>query len=118
MTVETTTIDIPSCTGSIIDHGANVMEWQPTGADPVLFTSAAAVFAEDTALRGGIPICFPWFGPGREPGSPYGHGFARTAAWTLVGNETMGDEQTVTYRLSRADATDDYWPYDYWAIQP
>lgn len=109
-------IDLPSCTGSVIDHGATVKEWAPRGSAPVLFTSAAAVLTEDTALRGGIPICFPWFGPGREPGAPRSHGFARTAPWTLVGNDIVDDEQIVTYRLSRDGAIDEHWPHDYWAV--
>lgn len=109
-------IDVPTCTGSVIDHGANVMDWQPRGHGPVLFASSKAVYAEDTALRGGIPICFPWFGPGREPGSPYGHGFARTAAWNLVGNDITEEAQTVSYRLSHDDASDGYWPHQFWAV--
>lgn len=82
----------------------------------MLFASSKAVYAEDTALRGGIPICFPWFGPGREPGSPYGHGFARTAAWNLVGNDITEEAQTVSYRLSHDDASDGYWPHQFWAV--
>ncbi|KAB7745117.1 D-hexose-6-phosphate mutarotase [Nostocoides sp. F2B08] len=110
------TIDIPTCTGSVLDHGAHVMEWQPRDERPVVFTSDAAVYAQDTAIRGGVPVCFPWFGPGREPGSPYGHGFARTTTWHQVGNDVTDDAQTVTYRLSQDDATDDYWPHAYWAL--
>lgn len=114
--MRTETIDIATCTGSVIDHGAHVMGWQPRDGWPVIFTSAAAVYAEDTAIRGGVPVCFPWFGPGREPGAPYGHGFARTTTWRQVGNEVTDDARTVTYRLSSDDATDDYWPHRYWAI--
>lgn len=114
--MRTENIDIATCTGSVIDHGAHVMGWQPRDGSPVIFTSAAAVCAQDTAIRGGVPVCFPWFGPGREPGAPYGHGFARTTAWHQVGNEVTDDAQTVTYRLSSDDATDDYWPHRYWAL--
>ena len=114
--MRTESIDIATCTGSVIDHGAHVMEWQPRGERPVVFTSSAAVYAQDTAIRGGVPVCFPWFGPGREPGAPYGHGFARTTTWTQVGNEVTDEAQTVTYRLSHDDATDDYWPHAYWAL--
>lgn len=114
--VHTEQIDIPACTGSIISHGAHVMEWQPRDLRPVIFTSEAAKFAQDTAIRGGIPVVFPWFGPGRTPGAPFGHGFARTAEWTQVGNDVTDDVQTVTYRLSSDDATDDHWPHKYWAV--
>lgn len=114
--MHTVTVDIPTCTGSVLDHGAHVLTWQPRGADPVLFTSAKAIFAQDAAIRGGVPVCFPWFGPGREPGAPYGHGFARTSTWTLIANEVTDDGQQVTYRLSHPSASDDYWPYEYWAL--
>ena len=114
--MRTESIDIASCTGSVLDHGAHVMEWQPRGERPVVFTSKAAIYAEDTAIRGGVPVCFPWFGPGREPGSPYGHGFARTTTWRRVANEVDADAQTVTSRLSQGDATDDYWSHAYSAL--
>lgn len=114
--MRTESIDIASCTGSVLDHGAHVMGWQPRGERPVIFTSEAAVYAKDTAIRGGVPVCFPWFGPGREPGAPYGHGFARTTTWHQVANEVTDDAQTVTYRLSQDDATDDYWPHAYRAL--
>ena len=113
--MQTTSIDSPAGTATVLDHGATVMSWQPHGHRPVLFTSSAAVFAEDTALRGGIPLCFPWFGPGRTPGAPRSHGFARTATWTLVSDASIADERTLTYRLSRGEATDAHWPHDYWA---
>lgn len=114
--MHTENIDIAACTGSVLDHGAHVMAWQPAGHGPVLFASAAAVYATDTAIRGGVPVCFPWFGPGRTPDAPYGHGFARTARWRQVANEVTDDAQTVTYRLSRDDATDEHWPHQFWAL--
>lgn len=109
-------IDLPSCTGAVTDTGATVTGWQPRGYAPVIFTSSAAVLAPGTAVRGGIPVCFPWFGPGLRPDAPYNHGFARTATWRLVANEIAGDEQTLSYRLSRGEATDPHWPHDYWAV--
>jgi glucose-6-phosphate 1-epimerase len=114
--VHSENIDTASCTGSVIDHGAHVMAWEPRDGWPVIFTSAAAVHAQDTAIRGGVPVCFPWFGPGREPGAPYDHGFARTTTWRKVGDEAADDVRTLTYRLSHDDATDDYWPHRYWAL--
>lgn len=110
--MRTYSIDSPSCTGSIIDHGAQVLEWAPRGHRPVLFLTQAGARAQNTAIRGGIPVCFPWFGPGREPGAPFSHGFARTTTWRLV-EETGGEDRTIAYRLTSAEASDDYWPYAY-----
>ena len=51
------------------------------GHDPVIWVSREAVFAPDAAIRGGIPLCCPWFGPGRAGDRPWIHGFVRTAPW-------------------------------------
>lgn len=113
--MHTSSVDTPTCTGSIVDHGAQVLEWAPRDHSPVLFVGQAGVQAENTAIRGGIPVCFPWFGPGRKPGSPYSHGFARTSTWRRL--EDSADEiRTIAYRLTRDDVTDDYWPYAYEAV--
>ena len=61
-------------------HGAHVTGFQKNDEPPLLFMSAASEFAPGKAIRGGVPIIFPWFG-GRE-GFP-AHGFARTTAWEL-----------------------------------
>ncbi len=65
-------------------QGAHVARFQPRGARPVLWMSAASRFESGKAIRGGVPICFPWFGP--RAGSPDAppHGFARILPWTTV----------------------------------
>src|SRR5215472_9793634 len=72
-------ISLGSVTGELYLQGAQVTAWQPPGERPVLFTSPAAVFAPGKAIRGGIPIIFPWFGPHRRTRAAPQHGFARTA---------------------------------------
>ena len=63
--------------GELFLQGATVTAWQPAGERPVIFTSPNAIFAPGTAVRGGVPIIFPWFGPKRdEPKAPQ-HGFVR-----------------------------------------
>jgi len=65
-------------------QGAHVTQWTPLGQKPVLFTSTRSEFVRGRAIRGGVPIIFPWFGP-REAGlAGPSHGFARTAVWRLV----------------------------------
>ena len=66
-------------------QGAHVTRWTPKGHPPVLFISSKSLFTAGKAIRGGIPIIFPWFGPrpGGEPGPA--HGFARTSVWTVEG---------------------------------
>jgi glucose-6-phosphate 1-epimerase len=87
-------------TGELYLQGAQVTAWQPSGAKPVIFTSSRAVFAPGKAIRGGIPVIFPWFGPHpTDPKAPQ-HGWARTASWQLDNVETGAD--AVTFELSLA----------------
>ena len=58
---------------------ANFLE--VNGQAPVLWLSAHSAFSDDQPIRGGVPVIFPWFGPGEE-GDP-AHGFVRTATWHL-----------------------------------
>ena len=89
------------CTGEVHLLGATVTGWQPKGAAPVIWLSDSAVFDGATPIRGGVPICFPWFGKGRSGERTPSHGWARTAEWTFDG-ATDGDEgTTVTFSLER-----------------
>jgi glucose-6-phosphate 1-epimerase len=62
-------------------HGAHVTHFQRHGEKPILFLSRQAVFAPGKAIRGGVPVILPWFGP-REGEAM--HGFARTQTWDLL----------------------------------
>ena len=68
-------------------HGAQVTAFQKRGEPPLLFLSRASRFAVGKAIRGGIPICYPWFG--QRPGEA-AHGFARLTDWELVETSTTG----------------------------
>ena len=82
-------IDTPLCTAEISLYGGHIMQWTPIGHKPVIFMSPKAVFAQGKALRGGIPICWPWFGKNTEDASLPSHGIARTALWQHAGTETL-----------------------------
>lgn len=77
-------------------HGAQVTHFEKKKEPPVLFMSQLSRFDEGSAIRGGIPIVFPWFGP-RE-GQP-AHGFARLQLWDLR-EVTQTPSGAVTLRLS------------------
>jgi len=81
-------ITTPSSTAEIHLHGAHVTGFQKNGEPPLLFMSDKSLFAPDKAIRGGVPVCFPWFGP-RE-GLP-AHGFARVTAWEWVATAVLPD---------------------------
>jgi glucose-6-phosphate 1-epimerase len=64
-------------------HGAHLTQFQPRGAKPVLFMSGKSWYEANKPIRGGVPVCFPWFGPkAGAPESP-AHGFARLRDWDL-----------------------------------
>jgi len=74
-------IKTPWSTAEIYLLGAHVAAFQKNGEPPLLFMSAKSYFAPGKPIRGGVPVCFPWFGP---RGTDVGHGFARLAAWELI----------------------------------
>lgn len=95
-------------------QGAHVAEFQPTGAQPVLFMSRKSQFAPGKPIRGGVPLIFPWFGP--LVGFPHlpAHGFARTSDWEI--ESLIGDAYSkveVTFKLVSSDATRAVWPHDF-----
>ena len=84
---------------------------------PVLFTSPNSAFAPGRAIRGGIPIIFPWFGPSRQAPAAPQHGFARTTTWHLDSVETVGGQSlTLTLSLGDGDVGSPFWPEPFRAI--
>jgi len=90
-------------TGTIYLHGAHVTHWQPVGAETVLFLSEHSKFEDGKAIRGGVPLIFPWFGA-REGGGPV-HGFARTAMWEVAFAAVSGDEVHLTLTLGPSEVS-------------
>ncbi len=92
--------------------GATVMEYQPAGADPVLWTSPNSRFVVGTPIRGGIPVCWPWFGP--HPNNPAlpSHGFVRSVLWEVRRAEEESAEQTlVELACHENEDTLKLWPH-------
>src|SRR5262245_16644487 len=67
--------------GEMYLHGAQVTSWEPTGHGEVLFLSTTSRWQEGQAIRGGIPICFPWFRAKADDPTAPAHGFVRTRSW-------------------------------------
>lgn len=107
-----TTLACDSCTADVSDLGAQVLSFTPAGAADLLWLSAGADLAR-APIRGGVPVCFPWFGPGREPGISPSHGFARTSTWTPVGVTRSESVVATTYTLDSAQASSPHWPHGY-----
>ncbi|MFA9478547.1 D-hexose-6-phosphate mutarotase [Phycisphaerales bacterium AB-hyl4] len=93
-------ITADAATAVIYLHGAHIAEYQPTGDKPVLFMSPKSNIHPDKPIRGGIPICFPWFGPNQHDPTAPPHGQARLAAWQLT-QATKLPDQRVQLTLTR-----------------
>ncbi len=82
-------ISTPLAEAGIYLQGAHLAHWTPRGQKPVLFMSSKSFFKPGKAIRGGVPVIFPWFGA-RSDGKPGPqHGFARTALWTVEGTRLL-----------------------------
>ncbi|MFT4176387.1 MAG: D-hexose-6-phosphate mutarotase [Luteolibacter sp.] len=89
-------VETPYSTAEVYFQGAHVTAFQKKGEAPLLFLSKESQFIPGKAIRGGIPLIFPWFG--NREGHP-AHGVARTAEWKLEDARINVDE-TVTLRFS------------------
>jgi glucose-6-phosphate 1-epimerase len=98
-------VETDRCRARLTSYGAQLCEWTPAGQSAVLFMSPRAVFATGTAIRGGVPICFPWFGPHPSDPTKPAHGFARTRTWQVAGvtRDTTGDVRVVLQLAADAE---------------
>ena len=99
-------IATPTVEGEVYLQGAHITGWTPAGQRPVIWMSQDSLFQPQSPLRGGVPICFPWFGPGRDAKMSPPHGFARLANWSLVSAVDLDNDVTLTFRLTHADIPD------------
>jgi len=97
-------------------YGAQVTSFVPAGGQPLIWTSPASPFEDGKAIRGGIPVCFPWFGPHRTIKEYPVHGFARFRSWELFSTAALSDgRHQVALRLCSDDRTRSFWAYDFCA---
>jgi len=93
-------------------HGAHVTQFQPRDQKPVLFMSGKSWFEPGKPIRGGVPICFPWFGAGKD-GRP-AHGFARLSEWDVTGAEQASDGAVeINFQFLSDAATRKDWDGDF-----
>jgi D-hexose-6-phosphate mutarotase len=83
-------IDNAHATASVCLQGGHLVTWRPKEqAEPVVWVSEAAKYAPGKSIRGGVPICWPWFGPHASEGGFPGHGYARTVMWEVVSSQAL-----------------------------
>jgi glucose-6-phosphate 1-epimerase len=92
-------------------QGAHIFHWQPPQCEiPVLFCSEKALFEQGKSIRGGVPICWPWFGP--KDGMPQ-HGFARTSEWKVIIDKLVGNDTHIILELTSDEQTKAIFPFDF-----
>lgn len=91
-------------------HGAHVMAYRPAGQREMLWISPKTALEAGKPIRGGIPLCLPWFGPGPDGKSM--HGFARTLAWSLVSADILENGATrLLLELAGDASVSELWPH-------
>ena len=99
-------------------QGAHVTAWQPASAsEPVLWMSGKSYYEFGKPLRGGVPICFPWFGAHASDATAPGHGFGRLRDWNLIeAAETAEGVVTLALELASDKALTPLWPHAFRAV--
>lgn len=105
-------VNHPAVKASVALQGAHLLSWQPAGEKEVLWLSEASLFEHGQAIRGGVPICWPWFGPAKDSSLP-SHGFARNLDWQLSAHNEDNNGVVLTFELKSSDASRMYWPHDF-----
>ena len=97
-------VTTPECQAEFMLHGAHLLSYQPAQRNrSILFVSDKAIFERGKPIRGGIPICFPWFGANAENASLPAHGWARTNEWELIETARSSHQVIVRMALSHDD---------------
>jgi len=95
-------------------QGAHLLSWIPKGDDEVIWLSRDAIFASGKSVRGGIPVCWPWFGAHTGNSSYPAHGFARTALWQVINTQQLPSGETkITFKLETQQMAENIqrmWP--------
>jgi glucose-6-phosphate 1-epimerase len=107
-------ITTATATAEIYLHGAQVTAWKPLGAQEVIFVSDQSHWQNGKAIRGGVPICFPWFrAKADDPHAP-SHGVVRTKQWRLDSITSETDGSVVVICSTESDeSTRRWWPHEF-----
>lgn len=107
-------IETKLCRGEVYLYGAQVTSWKPTGSDEVIFVSAKSHWEKGKPIRGGIPVCFPWFrAKPDDPNAPM-HGFVRTKEWKLESTRREADDALSLLMSTESDEESRrWWPHEF-----
>ncbi|HYF37485.1 MAG TPA: D-hexose-6-phosphate mutarotase [Prosthecobacter sp.] len=105
----------PAATARVALHGAHIMEWAPAGHEPVLYMSPQAVIQAGKPIRGGIPVCWPWFGADPNDASKPMHGIARIRFWQPTEATASATGVKLVFDLTSDAQTLSVWPHAFTA---
>ncbi len=96
-------------------YSGQVLSYRPKGqAHDLLFVSDKAYYEDGKAIKGGIPVCWPWFGPDPDGKGRPAHGFVRNRQWQVSASESLADGSTkVIMSLTESDETRGIWPHPF-----
>ena len=104
-------IETPLCNAKIFLQGAQITHFHPQGQKPLLWVSSADDYQPGNGIRGGVPICWPWFGQHTKSEFPQ-HGFARTSIWSFVSSNVVNDIVVLRLSLNIDEQNRHYWPHN------
>jgi glucose-6-phosphate 1-epimerase len=110
-------LSTPLCEAHLYLHGAHLTHFQPAGQRPVLWLSRESQFASGKPIRGGVPLCFPWFGPHADDQAAPLHGFARLREWSLVEVREAAEGALVARLELSSDEASRRWLAQSFALQ-
>ena len=101
-----------TCNARVSLYGGHVLSWQPTGEQEVFWLSQDSLYKPEKAIRGGIPLCWPWFGglQGEDGLNVGNHGFARQVQWQLD-DVTVTETQVELILSWQGKQQHNLWPY-------
>ncbi len=105
-------INNATATAKIALQGAHLFEYTRHNETPILWVSTCTAFENGAAIRGGIPVCWPWFGMSENPDLPQ-HGFARTSIWKLMEQTENAQASTIILELQSTKSTTKLWPFEF-----
>lgn len=98
---------------TVCAHGAHLTDFAPAGERPVLWMSRHSWFEPGKPIRGGVPVCWPWFGAASDPALP-SHGFARVSEWRVAGASEKEDGAThVALTLAPEDVKSEFGAFPF-----
>ena len=106
-------IATPIVAGEVYLHGAHVTSWKPAGKEEVFFVSENSLWQDGHAIRGGVPICFPWFGDKADDPHAPAHGFVRTKEWKLEKITAHGADVSVELSTESGPDTRQWYAADF-----